>query len=265
MTDGTDTDWQVLAAQAAEEAARFPLKPEHEPAVRDAIEAARRQLGGDSVDFHAVSFKPERWEPVLDALPPWCVAKGRISRGDIVGVARRGRDAEVLWELFVASYVWGQGNNGYGSYRLTRIVRSTPKDELAALIGDALRAGDKNGPMAAYAVLRGEHRYRGAVPHWGAAFFTKVLYFGLRDTLQPALILDRVMARRVTNLSGMPHLLSRGFGYNWTPHRYGAYLAWMRQTAQAYKVSPQLLEYALFTMQPLHRLGHHSADPLTHT
>ncbi|SNS69878.1 hypothetical protein SAMN06893096_106261 [Geodermatophilus pulveris] len=195
-----------------------------------------------------MSFKPERWASVSQDLPPYCTASGKISRGDLFTIASRGRDDDVLWQLFAASYVWGQGNNGYGLARLKRILSVTPKDQLVALIREAFSAGDRHGPMAAYDVLRGEHRYRAAGPHWGAAFFTKALYIGLRNGPASPLILDRVMARRVSKLSDMPHLLYRGFGYNWSPYRYGVYLAWMRQTAKKFDVKPELLEFALFKM-----------------
>ena len=248
IDETTGRGWRHLTVKAEEEAKRFPLKPEREDRVAAAIEAARRQLGGDNVEGHTVLFNPEKWQHLRDALPPRCVATGKVSRGDVFTVAGRGRSEDTLWQLFVASYVWGQGKNGYGPARLNKIVRVTGQDDLAALIGEALKAGDQHGPMAAYDQLRGDHRYRGAAPHWGAAFFTKALYFGLRsdDATQSPLILDRVMARRVTQLSDMPHLLYQGFGYNWSFHRYGVYLAWMGQTAERFEVSPELLEYSLF-------------------
>lgn len=239
-------DWEQLTEQAEEEAARFPLKAEHERRVEDAIENARRRLGGDSVAGHTVLFRPQLWEPVLDALPAHCVEAGAITRGDVFAVAADGDAENAFWRLFVASYVWGQGNNGYGPARLKRIVRVTPRDSLAALIGDAFAAGKQHGPMAAYGKLRGEHRYRAAAKYWGAAFFTKALYFGLRSHVHAPLILDRVMARRVTMLGDVPWLLYRGFGYNWSTYRYGVYLAWMGQTADRFEVSPEFLEYALF-------------------
>lgn len=249
IDETTGPDWRHLDTDVEAEAERFPLKREHEAAVQAAIEKARRQLGGDSVDGHSVSFDPDRWSAVLGALPPHCVVSGKISRGDIFVVAGRGRDEDNLWRLFVCSYVWGQGNNGYGPARLSKIERATGRAGLAALINEAFMAGDQKGPLSAYDKLRGEHRVRGAAKHWGAAFFTKALYFGLRsDSTRSPLILDRVMARQVTQLSDMPHLLYRGFGYNWSANRYGAYLAWMRQTAEHFGVSPELLEYSLFKM-----------------
>jgi 8-oxoguanine DNA glycosylase-like protein len=242
-------DWEQLAAQAEEKAALHPLKAEHEPGVTAAIEAARRRRGGDSVAGHPVEFNPKAWMPVHDALPAHCLDTGIITRGDVFAVAAD-RDAEdAMWRLFVSSYVWGHGKNGYGLSRLTRIERHTPKDQLTALIEDALKAG-ADGPMAAYYKLRGEIRDPVAAKYWGSAFFTKALYFGLRDqrSARPALILDEVMASHVAKLSDLPHMLDRrGKAYHWGYYRYGVYLAWMGQTAERFEVSSEFLEYSLFT------------------
>ena len=250
MTRTPPHDWLRLREQAEDEAARYALKAEYEDRVASAIAAARRCLRGDSVDGHAVRFNPRSWAPVLDALPVHCVETGVITRGDVTRVADREVE-HAGWKLFVSSYVWGQGKNGYGLARLDKIERETPVAALDTLIAEALRAGTEHGPMAGYHRLRGEHRQPVAAKHWGAAFFTKALYFGLRDQgdARPALILDKVMASRVVELGHVPWMLYRGSGYNWSHYRYGVYLAWMAQTAEKFTVSPELLEYALFTMK----------------
>jgi hypothetical protein len=242
-------DWEQLAAQAEEEAARFALKPEHKARVAAAIAAAQQRLGGDNVESHTVVFKPEKWKHVRDAMPAHCMASGRITRGDLFAVAAD-RDADrAMWRLFVASKVWGYGPWGYGPSRLAKVKRATPEAQIEVLLGKALEDGAKHGPLAAYDRLRGAHRYRGVAKHWGSAFFTKALYAGLRDQnhLRPALILDEVLATKVTELSELPHLLYRRKGYNWGSYRYGVYLAWMGQTAERFEVSPELFEYSLFT------------------
>jgi hypothetical protein len=245
----TMTNWGEFTTEAETEAARFPLKPEHEGRVAAAIEGARRRLGGDSVDGHAIPFRPEPWARVLDALPDHCIERGVITRGDVFAVAADKEAKQAPWRLLVATYVWGYGDHGYGPSRLEKVERETPRDALVTLIGDALQAGQENNAMAAYYGLRGEHPGPVTAKHWGAAFFTKALYFGLRneDPEKSALILDNVMAGQVTKLSDLPHLLYRDKGYNWGSYRYGVYLAWMRQTARAFEMAPELLEYSLFT------------------
>lgn len=241
-------DWPLLAAQAEDEAASFPLKPEHEGRVTAAIEAARQRLGGDSVDSHTVVFKPRKWASVLDALPAHCVASGRISRGDLFAIAAD-RDADrAMWRLFVASNVWGYGPAGYGPSRVAKVERATPEAEMEVLLGKAMEDGAEQGPLAAYYRLRGDNPGPVAAKYWGSAFFTKALYAGLRDQDQsrPALILDVVLATKVTELSALPWLLYRGHAFNSGAYRYGAYLAWMGQTAERFEVTPELLEYSLF-------------------
>ncbi|MCZ2857431.1 8-oxoguanine DNA glycosylase OGG fold protein [Blastococcus sp. VKM Ac-2987] len=247
-TDGTQADWQRLAAQAEEEAARHPLKSEHEAAVREAIEAARRRLGGDSVESHTVLFEPEKWQQVGDALPAQCMATGRISRGDLFAVAADKNADRAMWRLFVASKVWGYGPWGYGPSRLAKVERATPEAQMEVLLEGALEEGLEHGPMAAYYRLRGDNPGPVAAKHWGSAFFTKALYAGLRDQdhRRPALILDAVLATKVTELGGLPYLLIRGKAHHWSHYRYGVYLAWMGQTADRFEVAPELLEYSLF-------------------
>jgi hypothetical protein len=82
-------------------------------------------------------------------------------------------------------------------------------------------------------------------PHWGPAFFTKLLDFA--DASRTALILDSQLAWIVHHSSGMPHLVNRYGGSEcWTAFRYGAYMAWMRQVASVLEVQADFLEYALF-------------------
>jgi hypothetical protein len=240
--------WEQLAAQAEEEAAAHPLKSVYELRVEGAIARARERLGGDGVENHAVTFNPTKWERVSDALPDHCRASGRVTRGDLFSVAAERDGEHARWRLFVASNVWGYGPWGYGPSRVARIERITPKGSIDRLLDEALTAGAEDGPMAAYHVLRGGHPGPVAAKYWGSAFFTKALYAGLRQRggERPALILDQVLATRVTELSELPHLLYRGNGYNWSTYRYGVYLAWMGQTAERFGASPEFLEYSLF-------------------
>jgi hypothetical protein len=54
-------------------------------------------------------------------------------------------------------------------------------------------------------------------------------------------------APAVHDLSGMPELVTAdGHSWPWTPYRYAVYLHWMRQTADAVGVEPDLLELTLF-------------------
>ncbi len=119
---------------------------------------------------------------------------------------------------------------------------------MEGLLRKAIATGAEQGAMAAYDQLRGQHRYRGVAKHWGSAFFTKALYAGLwnQDHARPALILDEVLAKKVTILSDLPHLLYQGKGYNSSFYRYGVYLAWMGQTAVRFDVALEFLEYSLF-------------------
>ena len=205
------------------------------------------QLAGDDVRSHAISFDPEKWQPYARALPEQALRTGCISRGDVFEIAAEPVSAEVNWRLFCSSYVWGQGSNGYGRARVERIIRTTTPEQLSAVIASARARLAACGPLSAYAYLRGAGSAC-TVPHWGPAFFTKLLYFA--DTPSApgsALILDNLTATAVADISGLPHLVNkRGGSGRWTEYRYGVYLAWMNLVAAKLDVSPDFLEYALF-------------------
>lgn len=172
---------------------------------------------------------------------------------DIAGAVRRGeRPAK---DLLTASFLWGQGTNGYGPWRLCRIVDETG-DQLEPLLRQGLNR------IASGAVVGYESFYGGSAPrsrcrplqaphtrirHFGPSFFTKLIYFAGEEG--GGLILDRVMARAVADIAGMPHLLTEsGRAIAWTPYRYAVYLDWMHATAARLAGSPpaETLERALF-------------------
>lgn len=72
---------------------------------------------------------------------------------------------------------------------------------------------------------------------------TRTAYFAVPG----ALILDNRLANAVHDLSGLRRLVSSaGRSRPWTPYRYAVYLQWMRQTAAAAGVEPELLEITIF-------------------
>ena len=216
--------------------------------IAQAIETARAQLGSEDVRSHTISFDPEKWQPYARALPEQALRTKCISRGDVFEIAAEPVSAEGNWRLFCSSYIWGQGSNGYGRARIERIIRTTPPQQLFAIIASARACLADCGPISAYASLRGTGSAC-TVPRWGPAFFTKLLYFAdTSSAAGSALVLDNLTARVVANVSGLPHLVDRrGRSGRWTAYRYGVYLAWMTRVSAKLDVSPDLLEYALFT------------------
>ncbi|MBY8840392.1 hypothetical protein [Streptomyces sp. SP2-10] len=167
-------------------------------------------------------------------------------------------DASSWTETLVASYVWGQGDNGYGAYRLGEILRDSSAE---AVLGRAVAVLADDGAVAAYRELRG------AIRGLGPAFFTKFLYFiggAVPDVPGPRpLVLDQRIARvvrayatQVGQEAGLEQparlatwLWSDG---GWTPHRYSVYLRWMHGATEQltrsahWPPTPDLLELALF-------------------
>lgn len=172
-----------------------------------------------------------------------------ISRREIFELATNGN----LTDVFAASFVWGVGRVGYGPARFRDILASTTGqlDEMLHRAADAASANVIRGYTSFYG---GEDPKRRAKPNsapwtriigFGPAFFTKFLYF----TSPAALILDNVLARKVTELSAMPYLVRRGGqSYDWSPYRYAVHLHWMSQAASTIGFTPEELELALFSL-----------------
>ncbi|MFD7409539.1 hypothetical protein ACFV7R_44605 [Streptomyces sp. NPDC059866] len=219
------------------------------------------QYAGE-IGAHAVGYVPAAWA----GIEPWPAlladrtggGRAAVSRAQVMAVARAGAVSSSWRETLVASYVWGQGGNGYGPHRLGQILHGpSVQTQLARAV--AMLADE--GAVAAYRSLRG------AIPGLGPAFFTKFLYFAGAARLElpgpRPLILDQRIARvvrayaiRVGQKAGLAEpaglagwLWSDG---GWTAHRYDIYLGWMHAaTGQLaatthWPFAPDLLELALF-------------------
>jgi hypothetical protein len=239
--------WGELEAQARVQAEKDLPPAEGREQIERVLDRARRKLCGEDVQAHDVPFQPDKWGLGATALPLQVLNCGRISRGDGFAVAARPADADANWQLFCTSFVFGYGTYGVGPARLGRILKETQPADLCTVIAEARRWLKRCGPLSAYDYLRGDD-IRSKVPHWGPAFFTKLLYFAdTRSETGRALILDNQTAWMVAQLTGMEHLIDgRNQSERWTAYRYGVYLAWMTTVSGQLQVQPDFLEYALF-------------------
>jgi len=228
------------------------------------------ELGEGGVRGHRVSFSPEAWEKPR-GLPGGVRRAGSICRGEVMDIGERVRDGTLpATALFAASFVWGWGTTGYGPRRYRDICAAAGSHlELSLQCVLAVIGNDRGAPdvIAGYAQFYGGYDYenRGAPGQepwsrlwgFGPAFFTKFLYFSTPG----ALILDNRLANAVHSLSGLPHLVTeKGHSVAWTPYRYAVYLHWMRQTADAVGVEPEILEPALFQPAEDFSDDHDAAD-----
>jgi hypothetical protein len=248
-----DTDcaeWRKLEKHARAEAAKHPSTAEGRDRIVKAVEAARQDLDGGDVRSHAICFDPEQWQPYASVLPAHVLQAKCISRGDVFELAGKPVGVDANWRLFLASFIWGQGTNGYGKARLERIIDTTPPAHLSVVVAEARARLAACGPLSAYAYLRGTSTAC-TVPNWGPAFFTKLLYFAHSESAPgSALILDNLTATAVGEISGLLHFVNkRGKSVRWTAYRYGVYLAWMNWMAAEQDVAPDFLEYSLFVAQ----------------
>ncbi|WP_431776609.1 hypothetical protein [Streptomyces cucumeris] len=219
---------------------------------------------------HAICYTPARWSRIA----PWpkeglvsrsVTGDAWVSRADVASMVADALQRGAHKEALVATYVWGKGKRGSrkgsGPATLAAILKAVEKNPTA--LADAVEALRERGAQEAYASLRK------AISGFGPAFFTKFLYFvgkaGVVAAGPDPLILDGVLACRMRSLATA---VGRETGLDpdgsiaawvwaegdWTPHRYGVYLAFMhaasRQLARTdtwpTDAGPDLLECALF-------------------
>lgn len=218
---------------------------------------------------HTVRYTPSRWAEITPwptALAPVADSGGAaVSRADVASIVADALRREAFREALVATYVWGKGKRGSpkgsGPTTLGLILSAEGLDRTLARSVSAL---NEHGARAAYEELNGR------IPWFGAAFFTKFLYFAGK-TVRPAsgpepLVLDRFLARRLRSLA---EAVGRETGHDpdgsvaawvwsdggWSPHRYAVYLSFMHEAARQLAktgrwpsgAAPDLLEYALFS------------------
>ncbi|MFC8763708.1 hypothetical protein ACFUAG_23765 [Streptomyces sp. NPDC057193] len=239
------------------------------PLPSDAVGKLGAWLAGDGAPYangtgeHAVRYIPGSWAGIR----PWPSGLAEqvgheptlLSRAQVLAVARTGAATASWTETLVASYVWGQGDVGYGAHRLGEILRPAPVE---AVLAQAIALLATDGAVAGY------RRLSGAIAGLGPAFFTKFLYFAggaVVDAPGPRpLILDQRVARvlrayttRLGEEIGLEEpaklaawLWSDG---GWTPHRYDVYLRWAHGATDQlagsthWPLVPDVLELALFS------------------
>lgn len=211
-----------------------------------------------------IKFRPSQWSALLAQFdvewperPVTDIDVSEVHRSQIKALASQepasSTDEHQRWivALFLWSQIWGYGTNGYGPHRVAKILGGTTRrapvitaEEALAACYEALM---KSGPVEAYRVMAREHW----VPGLGPAFLTKFLYFAghhkeqsreVPDDLEP-LILDAVVSHAIHEEYQLT------FGPGWGTRRYGEYLEFMcREAHEQYKVEPDELERALFTV-----------------
>ncbi len=245
--------------QAQHEASGHPAPAERIELLRQLSRTKASRLGTAGVRGHTINFVPSAWAKVV-SLPVSVPRTGKISRGDVLDIGERVREGtSPATELLVTSFVWGWGTTGFGPSRLRGILDAAGErlePSLQRALAAAFKETDAPDPIAGYAYLYGGYmsnesdtRAAPGAQEWarlwgyGPAFFTKLLYFAVPG----ALILDNRLANAVHDLSGLRRLVSSaGRSRPWTPYRYAVYLQWMRQTAAAAGVEPELLEITIF-------------------
>ncbi|MFE5108467.1 hypothetical protein [Streptomyces sp. NPDC056663] len=205
----------------------------------------------DTVLGQAIPFDRTRWIPVLPDAAWWpseldsCPIVGkwpRVDRRTVFSIARKANTVEGRRHLLVAALVWGTGTKAQSVHRRSQIfVRSSAAD-IDARLGSALAALRERGAAEAYWALNNDQH----IPHLGAAFFTKVLYFAGHES--PAgpyrpVILDSVVSQALKDLKTVDADWPEN---GWTTDQYRRHLEGVHDLARRRGVLPDQVEAALF-------------------
>ncbi|KUJ38375.1 hypothetical protein ADL25_24445 [Streptomyces sp. NRRL F-5122] len=205
----------------------------------------------DTVRGQAIPFDRARWIPVLPD-PSWwpseldsCPLVGkwpRVDRRTVFSIARKTDTVEGRRHLLVAALVWGTGTKAQSVHRRSQIFLHSPDADIDARLGVALAALRERGATEAYWALNNDQH----IPHLGAAFFTKVLYFAGGETsagpYRPA-ILDSVVSRALKDHKSVEADWPEN---GWTTDQYRRYLEGLHDCALKRGVLPEQVEAALF-------------------
>jgi hypothetical protein len=147
------------------EAAEHPLDAGRVDDIARGCRELVEHHGPDAVAADGITYSQDAWVDLLDALPP-VAREGRVTRSDVFEVATEVSSGQrPARDLFTASYIWGQGRNGYGRSRYDNIIAAS--SNLDFCLEKALHAA-KVKSIGAYAHLFGGYLRDGGDPRAAA-------------------------------------------------------------------------------------------------
>ncbi|MBN1840820.1 MAG: hypothetical protein JW883_00860 [Deltaproteobacteria bacterium] len=138
--------------------------------------------------------------------------------------------------------LWGYASQGYGSYRVKRIVENRSL-QLASNTINSFHAITKHNLKDGYGYWCGENHIRGL----GESFFSKILYFLAKvvSSEHPiALIKDATTSQSAASLFGIEILVERNLT------SYLQYVKAINLAAEATQMTPERVEEILFSAAP---------------
>jgi hypothetical protein len=181
------------------------------------------------------------WPPELDQAP---VVHGRfrIDRRLVFHIAERAvatpDDEWSAGQLHTAIVIWG----AKPGMPMTRAFRPLANPEAPTQLTKALRVVRSEGPVSAYRALVKLPRGRLYVPHLGASYFTKFLYFAGWDAkplLAQPLILDDLVIKSLATLT-------KESWKDESPNEYIRYLDLARDVAREADTTEDIVEWQLW-------------------
>jgi hypothetical protein len=185
-----------------------------------------------------IDWPRERWlamlpehSALLSSLPD------RVSRITARRVTKHAtRSEEDAVNALLAVVTWGFGNVGNGPWRAREMLTCRP--DSAARLLQVANVLDRDGPIAAYQLLRSECKLKWLGPAYGTKFLALVQRGGAR----PAALIHDDLVRGWLAQHGRPDLSVDAY----RPPMYAAYLDQMQLWANELGAEPESVEWLIF-------------------
>jgi hypothetical protein len=140
-------------------------------------------------------------------------------------------------EKFLSVMVWGYGDRGYGTYRVTQMLNQENSEEILSRTFGICRNGE---PKAAYEYLK-QNRIRMLGPSYGSKFLT---FCTPREIGAP--IYDSLIAIWIEEFAKKDFMGSPTSSENWNLKTYSKYWEWVKDHSEKLDCYPDEIELVLF-------------------
>jgi hypothetical protein len=147
-------------------------------------------------------------------------------------------------QLFWGVMLWGYGTTSYGPYRLERIFKTTPEQNISSVLCQAFQYLTQGKVEAAYDMFYPQGTT--SIKYFSEAFFTKYLYFagiGCGVKRYPLIFDSRVA-------EGLKTLLGKDSPQSYTQQGYITYVNLLHEWAKKLDCRADSIEYLIFSRSP---------------
>lgn len=198
----------------------------------------------------AFEWEKKKWQKyltdssILETLP------NPIDRAGVLETFKLVHDSDSALDAYIASYLWGYANAGFGPFRAERVIRLNTDPEngkyFAAELDTLAAIAMKDGGNAAFEYVVSKRKSdRKFFSQWGPAFATKFISFATKASDQVAAtpIMDSIV-------SGWFRKHGKEIGPLWltwhSASSYHRYTGCMAEWAEELGIEPEQVEQLIF-------------------